>query len=51
MYRYPDPSDTIDKPSTLFEQLTWLAQAGFAEVDVYWVQAGHALFGGRKGTA
>jgi tRNA (cmo5U34)-methyltransferase len=48
MYRYPDPTDTIDKPSGIFEQLQWLAQAGFADVDVYWMQAGHALFGGRK---
>jgi tRNA (cmo5U34)-methyltransferase len=48
MYRYPDPDDGIDKPSRLFDQLCWLAAAGFAEVDVYWMQAGHALFGGRK---
>jgi tRNA (cmo5U34)-methyltransferase len=48
MYRHPDPADTIDHPSSLLDQLNWLAQAGFAEVDAYWLQAGHALFGGRK---
>jgi SAM-dependent methyltransferase len=47
MYRYPDESD-IDKPSRLLDQLKWLEQAGFGEVDVFWMQAGHALFGGRK---
>jgi len=47
MYRYFDPDD-IDKPSPLFVQLQWLADAGFADVDVYWMQAGHAIFGGVK---
>jgi len=47
MYRYFDPDD-IDKPSRLFDQLKWLEQAGFADVDVYWMRAGHAIFGGRK---
>jgi tRNA (cmo5U34)-methyltransferase len=47
MYRYPDDGD-IDKPSRLLDQLKWLEQAGFADVDVFWMQAGHALFGGRK---
>jgi len=47
MYRYFDPDD-IDKPSSLLDQLKWLEQAGFAAVDVYWMLAGHALFGGQK---
>src|SRR5262245_51373038 len=47
MYRYYDPDD-IDKPSRLLDQLRWLDQAGFADVDVYWMLAGHAIFGGRK---
>src|SRR5215207_7609746 len=47
MYRYPDDAD-LDKPSCLLDQLKWLEQAGFADVDVFWMQAGHALFGGRK---
>ena len=45
MYRYYDPGD-IDKPSRLLDQLTWLAQAGFAQVAVVWMRAGHAIFGG-----
>lgn len=47
LYRYFDPDD-IDKPSPLFDQLLWLADAGFVDVDVYWMQAGHAIFGGHK---
>ena len=47
MYRYFDPND-IDKPSRLLDQLKWLEQAGFLDVDVYWMLAGHAIFGGRK---
>lgn len=44
-FRYPDP---YDKPSSLFEQLKWLDAAGFVEVDVFWLKAGHAIYGGRK---
>lgn len=44
-FRTPDPTD---QPSTLIEQLNWLAEAGFGEVDVYWLRAGHAIFGGRR---
>jgi tRNA (cmo5U34)-methyltransferase len=44
-YRHPDP---IDKPSSLLDQLKWFEQAGFVEVDVFWLQAGHAIFGGWK---
>jgi tRNA (cmo5U34)-methyltransferase len=44
-YRYPDP---FDKPSPLFDQLTWLRQAGFAVVDCFWLRAGHAIYGGYK---
>ena len=43
----PDP-DSIDKPSSLFDQLKWLDEAGFINVDVFWMKAGHAIFGGRK---
>lgn len=45
-FRYPD--DPVDKPSTLFDQLNWLAEAGFEGVDTYWLRAGHAIFGGTK---
>ncbi len=44
-FRFPDPSD---KPSPLFEQLIWLKAAGFAVVDCFWLQAGHAIYGGYK---
>ncbi len=45
IYTYPDP---MDKPSGLFAQLGWLAHTGFVAVDVYWMKAGHAIFGGQK---
>jgi tRNA (cmo5U34)-methyltransferase len=44
---YLDPED-IDKPSPLFDQLKWLENAGFVDVDVHWMLAGHAIFGARK---
>jgi tRNA (cmo5U34)-methyltransferase len=46
-YRYFDPDD-IDHPSLLFDQLKWLGQAGFGDIDVHFMQAGHALFSGWK---
>ena len=45
IYRYPDD---FDKPSPIYEQLTWLDKAGFESVDVFWMQAGHAIYGGYK---
>ncbi len=46
---YSDPKpDPVDKPSPLFDQLKWLDQAGFTDIDVFWLKAGHAIFGGRK---
>jgi ubiquinone/menaquinone biosynthesis C-methylase UbiE len=44
-YTHPHP---IDKPSSLFDQLQWLSLAGFGIVDCFWLQAGHAIFGGFK---
>jgi tRNA (cmo5U34)-methyltransferase len=44
-YRYPDP---FDQPSPLFNQLLWLKEAGFAVVDCFWMQAGHAIYGGYR---
>ena len=44
---YLDPDD-IDKPSPLFDHLQWLEDAGFVDVDVHWMLAGHALFSARK---
>ena len=48
-FRYLDPED-IDKPSPLFDQLKWLEEAGFVDVDVHWMLAGHAVFSARKHT-
>jgi tRNA (cmo5U34)-methyltransferase len=47
IFRYPDPED-IDKPSPLFDQLKWLEGAGFREIEVNWMLAGHAIFSARK---
>jgi len=44
-YRHPDP---VDQPSPLFDQLLWLRDAGYADVDVYWLTAGHAIYGGSR---
>ena len=44
-YAYPDP---MDMPSTVPEHLAWLAEAGFAGADVFWLRAGHAIYGGYK---
>ncbi len=46
LFRYPE--DPVDRPSTLFDQLQWLTQAGFEQVDVFWMRAGHAVFGGYR---
>lgn len=44
-YADPDP-DPIDQPSPLIDQLRWLAEAGLTGVEVHWMKAGHAIFGG-----
>lgn len=44
-FRYPDP---VDQPSPLFDQMKWLEAAGFQQVEVYWMKAGHAIWGGWK---
>lgn len=44
-YADPEP-DPIDQPSPLIDQLRWLEEAGLKGVDVYWMKAGHAVFGG-----
>jgi tRNA (cmo5U34)-methyltransferase len=46
-YRYTEPDD-IDHPSPLLDQLKWLEQAGFMDIDVHFFQAGHAIFSGWK---
>jgi tRNA (cmo5U34)-methyltransferase len=42
-FRFPDPAD---QPSALFHHLVWLRHAGFSVVDCFWLNAGHAVFGG-----
>jgi len=43
---YVTPDVDFDKPSRLFEQLQWLQQARFSQVDCFWLKAGHAVYGG-----
>jgi tRNA (cmo5U34)-methyltransferase len=45
---YTNEMDEVDKPSGLLDQLLWMKDAGFDGVDVYWMQAGHAIFGGAR---
>jgi tRNA (cmo5U34)-methyltransferase len=47
-YEHPDP---MDSPSTIGEHLRWLEEAGFLEASVFWLRAGHALYGGYAGTS
>lgn len=47
LYALTEP-DPYDKPSRLLDHLHWLGQAGLADVDVYWMKAGHAIYGGVK---
>ena len=49
-YRLPGP-DPFDLPSSAAEHLDWLRAAGFTEVDVAWMYAGHAIFTGRRAAA
>jgi SAM-dependent methyltransferase len=44
-FRFPD---AMDLPSGLLHHLMWLRHAGFAAVDTFWMEAGHAVFGGFK---
>jgi tRNA (cmo5U34)-methyltransferase len=46
-YRLPGP-DPVDKPSTITEHVDWLRAAGFADVDVAWLFAGHAVLTATK---
>jgi len=47
LYHFPD-KEGVDKPSSLFQQPKWLELAGFEAFDVYWMNAGHVVFGGMK---
>ena len=46
-YTDPEPEPT-EQPSPLIDQLRWLEEAGLTGVDVFWMKAGHAIFGGAK---
>lgn len=46
-YDYGIP-DQYDKPSRLYEQLGLLEEVTFSTIDVFWMRAGHAIFGGYK---
>jgi tRNA (cmo5U34)-methyltransferase len=48
LYDYADPESTFDQPSRLSDQLVWLEEAGFSMVDCFWMQAGHAVYGGYR---
>jgi tRNA (cmo5U34)-methyltransferase len=37
-----------DRPAKLMDQLAWLAEIGFSEVDVVWKYYNFAVYGGRK---
>lgn len=41
-------ADSYDQPSRLSDQLRWLQEAGFSQVDCFWMQAGHAVYGGYR---
>ncbi len=44
-FRFPDP---VDRPSRVGEHLRGLAEAGFADADVCWLYAGHAVLYARR---
>jgi tRNA (cmo5U34)-methyltransferase len=46
-YDYGKPN-LRDQPSLLSEQLRWLQEVNFRQVDCYWMRAGHAIYGGYK---
>ena len=47
LYDYND-SNSYDKPSLLSDQLHWLHEIGYKYVDCFWMQAGHAVYGGYR---
>lgn len=40
--------DLYDQPSLLSDQLRWLQEVNFGQIDCYWMRAGHAIYGGYK---
>jgi SAM-dependent methyltransferase len=47
-FEHPDPADM---PSTIPQHLGWLEDAGFESPHVFWMRAGHAVYGGIKEVA
>lgn len=41
-------SEEEDRPAKLIEQLNWLAEIGFTDVDVIWKYYNFAVYGGLK---
>lgn len=37
-----------DRPAKMLEQLSWLTEIGFCEVDILWKYYNFAVYGGRK---
>ena len=50
IYHYINDKEYMayDKPSSVFNQLKWLNEAGFSKVDVLWMYAGHVIYYGIK---
>jgi tRNA (cmo5U34)-methyltransferase len=50
IYHYLDDAEymSYDKPSSVYDHLRWLEEAGFSKVDVLWMHAGHVIFYGIK---
>jgi tRNA (cmo5U34)-methyltransferase len=42
-FRHPDE---VDHPAPLTDELDWLRAAGLSGVDVFWLDCGHAVYGG-----
>ncbi len=40
--------DPIDKPSTLWEQMCWLHDVGFKDIEVHWIKAAHFILSARR---
>jgi SAM-dependent methyltransferase len=47
LFRYPEKNEG-DYPLPIEHELRLLGEAGFEQIDVYWTDAGHSIFGGRK---
>lgn len=46
---YANPEgDPSDRPSSLFDVVRWLTEAGFSKCDLHWFAAGHGLVSARK---